>query len=401
MKPSTSAPILAVCLALVSCSAGAAESNGSKLATFVRAGSPIATGPMAGEPAVGDCNNDGFLDIVIPCGTCCGSPPSELSGHVQVLLGNGRGEFRKAPGSPIKLGSSARKVALGDVNLDQKLDIMVAQHDSYEVVVLMGDGLGGFKPASSSPLIAATGPRAHTHDIAVADLNDDRKLDILTTNSNDNTVSVLMGDGRGSFAPAAGSPFKAGRHPYDVVATADVNGDGKLDLVTPNLRGNAVMVMLGDGKGGFSENPAAPFPVQTRPGYVAVGDLNGDRKPDIAVTHDDYPIVAVLLGDGRGGFTPTPESPVRPAVAVWGVAIGDVNGDGMNDLVCGSQQDDRVTVLLGDGKGRFTESTAPAPRAGQLSNYVALADFNKDSRLDIVATSYGSGEVTVFLNTTK
>lgn len=380
--------------------AGSVKTNGAKQPVFKRASAPIAVGPMAGEPATADINKDGFLDIVIPCGTCCGSTPSPMSGHVQILLGNGRGDFATAPGSPIKIGSSARKVAIGDSNGDDKLDIFVAQHDSYEVVILSGDGRGGFKPAGS-PVVAASGSRPHTHDIAAADINGDRNLDILTTNANDNTISALLGDGRGSYAQAPGSPFRAGRHPYDVVTTCDVNNDGKLDLVTPNLRGDAIMVMLGNGRGSFAESAGAPFAVQTRPGYVAVGDLNRDGKLDIVATHDDYPIVAVLLGDGLGAFKPTPESPLKPSFAVWGVAIGDVNGDGANDLVCGSQMDDGIAVLLGDGRGGFAESAAPAPRGGKISNYVALADLNKDGKLDIIATSYGSGEVTVFLNTTK
>lgn len=396
-------PILTLLLSIsvIANPAGSANTNVAKQPVFKRASAPIAVGPMAGEPATGDLNKDGFLDIVIPCGTCCGSAPSPMSGHVQVLMGNGRGVFTTAPDSPIKIGSSARKVALGDANGDGKLDIFVAQHDSYDVVVLLGDGRGGFKPAASSPVVAASGPRPHTHDISAADIDGDGRLDLLTTNANDNTISALLGDGRGGFAQAPGSPFRAGRHPYDVVTTCDVNNDGKLDLVTPNLAGNAVMVMLGDGKGRFAEAAGAPFAVQTRPGYVAVGDLNRDGKPDIVATHDDYPIVAVLLGNGLGAFRATPESPLKPSFAVWGVAIGDVNGDGTSDLVCGSQMDDGIAILLGDGRGGFTESSVPAPRAGKISNYVALADFNSDGKLDIVATSYGSGEVTVFLNATK
>ena len=380
--------------------AGPAKNNGTKQPVFKRAGDPFAVGPMAGEPATADLNKDGNLDLVIPCGTCCGSAPSPMSGHVQILMGNGRGGFRTAPGSPIKIGSSARKVALGDANGDGRQDIFVAQHDSYDVVVLIGDGGGGFRPAPS-PVVAATGPRPHTHDIAAVDINGDRHLDLLTTNANDNTISALLGDGRGGFAQAPGSPFRAGRHPYDVVTTSDINNDGKLDLITPNLRGNAIMVMLGDGNGSFAQATGAPFAVQTRPGYVAVADLNRDGKQDIVATHDDYPIVAVLLGDGMGNFKPTPESPLKPSFAVWGVSVGDVNGDGANDLVCGSQIDDGIAIMLGDGRGGFIESSTPAPRAGKMSNYVALADLNRDGKLDIVATSYGSGEVTVFLNTTK
>ena len=363
-------------------------------------GSPIAVGPMAGEPAVGDCNNDGNPDIVLACGTCCGSQPSPLSGHVMVLLGDGRGGFTRAKGSPIAVAPSARKVALGDMNKDGKLDILVALHDSYEVTFLLGDGRGGFAPAPTSPVLAGNGPRSHTHDIAVADVNGDGNSDAMTTNANDNTISVLLGDGKGGFTQAAGSPVRAGRHPYDVVTFNDMNGDGKLDLITPNLQGNAVTVMIGDGKGGFAASSGSPFALGPRPGYVAIADLNDDRKPDIVATHDDDPLVAVLLGDGAGGFTPASSSMIKTSSPVWGTGIADVNGDGKKDLVMSSSAGS-VVVLLGDGKGGFAAASCSPLPAGKLTNYIALADFNKDGKPDIVASNYASGDVNVFLNTTK
>ena len=364
------------------------------------AGSPIAVGPMAGEPAVGDCNNDGNPDIVLACGTCCGSQPSPLSGHVMVLLGDGRGGFARAKGSPITVAPSARKVALGDMNKDGRLDILVALHDSYEVTFLLGDGRGGFAPAPTSPVLAGNGPRSHTHDIAVADVNADGNPDVMTTNANDNTISVLLGDGKGGFTQAVGSPVRAGRHPYDVVTFNDLNGDGKLDLITPNLQGNAVTVMMGDGKGGFASSNGSPFALGPRPGYVAIADLNDDRKPDIVATHDDDPLVAVLLGDGAGGFTPASSSMIQTPSAVWGTGIADVNGDGKKDLVMSSSAGS-VVILLGDGKGGFAPAACSPLPAGKLTNYVAVADFNKDGKPDIVASNYASGDVNVFLNTTK
>ena len=142
---------------------------------------------MAGDPVIADSNHDGNLDIILACGTCCSSPPDPLSGHVQVLLGDGRGGFRPAQGSSIPVGSSARKVAVGDANSDGHPVIIIAQHESYEVVALLGDGRGGFKPAPGSPFVAASGPhvhqRAHTHAITTSDVNGDGNLDLLTTNA--------------------------------------------------------------------------------------------------------------------------------------------------------------------------------------------------------------------------
>ncbi len=368
-------------------------------------GSPIKVGPMAGDPVIADSNHDGKLDIILACGTCCGSAPSPLSGHVQVLLGDGRGGFKPAQGSPIPVGSSARKVAVGDANRDGHPDIFVAQHDSYDVVVLLGDGRGGFKPAPNSPFVAAAGPnvhpRPHTHAISAGDVNGDGNLDLLTTNANDNSVSILLGNGKGGFSPSANSPLKAGRHPYDVVVLHDVNRDGKADIVTPNLRGNAVMVMLGDGKAGFISSTGSPFAVGPRPGYVAVADLNDDGVSDLLATHDDDPLLAVLLGDGKGGFKPASESPLRPPSPVWGIAVADVNGDGRKDLALGAQLNHGVTVMLGDGKGGFIPAAGSPMPAGSITNYVAMADLNRDGKPDIVASSYGSGEITVFLNETR
>ena len=362
-------------------------------------GSPIAVGPMAGEPAIGDANGDGNADIILACGTCCGSQPSPDSGHVVVLLGDGRGNFTRAKGSPIAVGPSARKVALGDINKDGKLDILVAQHDSYAVTILLGNGQGEFKPAQTSPAMAGNGPRSHTHDIAVADVNNDGNPDVLTTNANDSTVSVLLGDGTGRFTPAPGSPVRAGHHPYDVVTLHDLNGDGNLDLVTPNLKGNAVTVMLGDGKGSFAPAAGSPFALGPRPGYVAVADLNADGKLDIVAAHDDDPLVAVLLGDGKGGFAPAASTMLQTEKPVWGTAIADVNGDGKNDLVMGSPLGHNIAVLLGDGKGGFQPS--PSLPSGKLTNYVALGDFNKDGKPDIVASNYADGNVVVYLNATR
>ena len=379
------------------------QGNAAKSPTFRPAtGSPIPAGPMAGEPAIGDCNNDGHPDIIVACGTCCGSRPSPQSGHVLVLLGDGKGGFTRAGGSPIPVGPSVRKVALGDLNGDRNLDIAVAQHDSYEVVILLGDGKGGFRPAPTSPVTAARGPRAHTHDIVIGDVNGDHKPDVLTTNAGDNTISVLLGDGKGGLAPAEGSPVPAGRHPYDVVALHDVNGADRPDNITPNLRGNAVSVLLGNGRGGFAPATGSPFPLGPRPGYVTVADFNRDGKPDIVATHDDDPLMAVLLGDGKGGFAPAPASPLKTAHPVWGTAAGDLNGDGHPDLALGTSNGNfGILIMLGDGKGGFAPAAGgPLPAGGQ-PGYVAMADLNKDGKLDVVSGNYGSGDVTVLLNVTR
>lgn len=376
-----------------------APASASALArpTFAAApGSPRYVGPMAGRPAVGDVNGDGAPDVVVACGTCCGSRPDPKSGHVVVLLGKGDGTFDDAPGSPIKIASSVRKVALGDFNGDQRIDIAAAEHDSYGLTVLLGDGRGGFAPAPSSPVASGDGPGAHTHAIAAADVNGDGASDLLATSANDGVVNVLLGNGRGGFSRVAPAP--AGRHPYDEIVPADMNRDGKLDLVVPDLAGHAIIVNLGDGKGGFA--PRTSLRVGERPGYVAVGDVNRDGAMDVLATHDDVGMVDVLLGDGTGGLRAAPGSPVTLGPAVWGVAVAELNGDGNPDLALGSfgRGNREVVVLLGDGRGGFEEAKGLGLEAGDSPGYVVTADMNRDGRTDLVTGNYGSGDIAVFLS---
>ncbi|HEX8249614.1 MAG TPA: VCBS repeat-containing protein, partial [Pyrinomonadaceae bacterium] len=200
---------------------------------------PLRNVSRPNEIAVADFNKDARLDIVI-----CNDADT-----VTVLLGNGRGAFAPAPESPIK--AAAHLVAVGDVNNDRQPDLALAHHDSSGVEILLGAGDGRFSRAPGSPFAAHTGgARAHNHGLALSDLNADGNLDITTSNQNDNSVSVLLGNGRGNFTPAAGSPFAVGRAPYPHVVY-DVNKDGNLDIITPNVGSDNVSVLLGDGRGGF------------------------------------------------------------------------------------------------------------------------------------------------------
>ncbi len=393
VPPLTAVLLSVVCLQGSGVSSGDGHDRRVQPAFTPAVGSPFHVGPKPREPVLADFDNDGDLDIVM----CCNTPADPESRQVVLLLGDGRGGFRLAPGSPIPIGPSAHKVAAGDLQNDGNVDVVVARHDSYAVSVLVGDGHGGLDPASGSPVGTSKGTRPHTHAVTAGDVNADGNLDILTTNASDNNISVLLGDGTGRFEPTQGSPVAAGRHPYDVVRLHDVNGDGRLDLVTPNLHGSAVTVLLGDGAGGFSPAPGSPFPVGPRPGYVVVGDLNGDHNLDLIATHDDEALVAVGLGDGTGRFRPAPGSPIQLEFPVWGDSIGDLNGDGINDLVLGSFHDPGIVLLLGDGRGTFRPAASSPLPSDNGPGYLLVADVNQDGRLDILAANYQSGDLTVLL----
>lgn len=358
-------------------------------------GSPVAVGPMVQKILVADMNGDGNPDIILTCGGTTNDKPDPKKGFVAVLVGDGRGGYKLAQ-PIIPIGMDGLKAAVGHLNGDKRPDIVVIAHDSYAVTILLQDERGQFNAERKRTVEAHKGDHPHTHDVAVADVNGDSKLDILTTNEDDGAVSVLIGDGTGQFAPAKGSPFAAGQHPYEGLSVGDVNGDSKLDLVVPNILGKAVSVLLGNGSGGFATAPGSPFAVGDRPGFVTLGDLTGDSKLEIVVTHDDDPIVHILRGDGLGGFRPAAGSPLKLRENVWGAVVADLNADGKNDLALGAKKG-HVLLLLGDGKGRFDKDPIVVSVGGKAPGNIAVADLNRDGKLDLVTSNYESGDVSVLL----
>lgn len=345
--PSPRTAILASCV-LAAC--GAPENPGVQPAVrFVAApGSPIAVGPMPAKPIVADMNGDGRPDIAVPCGH--GPDPKPRSGNVAVLLNLGAKGFERADVPPVPVGASVPNVAVGDVDGDGDIDAVTNEHDTYLVTVLLNDGKGRWS-VPGPPVKASNGTSPHSHAVELADLNGDRRPDVLASNADDNTVSVLLGDGKAGFTRAPGSPFSTGRHPYDEIAVADMNADGHPDAIVPLLEDAKIAVLLGDGTGALTSPANLRVPVGARPGSVAVGDLNGDKLPDVAASHDDVGMIDILLNDGTGRLKPADGSPVRVDFPAWGMALADVDGDGCCDLVLGAAVGTEIAMLLGDGRG--------------------------------------------------
>ena len=208
---------------------------------------------------VGDVNKDGHIDIVVA-----------ENDKLTVVLGDGKGGFTPAAVPQTPIAGVGGEMLLADFNRDGVLDFAGSHHDRYEVVVLLGRDDGTFTNAPGSPFSArAPGKRPHTHALAAADVNRDGKLDLITANNEDGDISVLLGNGEGGFKRAPGSPFPCGPGPYPV-ALADVDGDSNLDIVVPNTAPGptTITVLLGDGHGEFRAAPRSPFKANDRAYFV-------------------------------------------------------------------------------------------------------------------------------------
>lgn len=204
----------------ISCPSGEAPSIASQQSLFAHApGSPVAVEGGASNILIADMNNDRKPDLVVASGR---------ARSVTVLEGKGNGQFGAALSNTI-LATPPHEIAAGDVNGDGKLDLAVATHDSYGVMLYTGDGKGGLSLSSSSPVAMRLGQHPHTHGLALADINRDNKLDLITCNSTDNDISLALGDGRGNFTRTTQS-YPVGPSPYPF-ATGDVNNDGWPDFV--------------------------------------------------------------------------------------------------------------------------------------------------------------------------
>ena len=379
----------------ISCPSGTSPSNESQQSLFANAtGSPVSVQGGPSNILIGDMNNDRKPDLVVALGS---------ARAITVLEGKGNGQFGAAL-SNTTVAEPPGDIALGDLNGDGKLDVAVTSHDSYGVTLFTGDGKGGLTTAPNSPIVMKQGQHPHTHGLAVADINRDNKLDLITCNSTDNDISLAVGDGRGNFTRASKS-YPVGPSPYPF-AVADVNNDGWLDIVAtatatgPSRReqlpfSRALTLLLSDGKGGLSPRQ---LPLRTgEPWFAGIVDLNRDGKADIVATHHDQSAMSVMIGDGRGGFAEANGSPFDFGVSLFHLIVADVDRDATIDVVATSG--DSARVLLGDGRGVF-KPAASIP-VGPGAWRIAAADLNADGVIDLVTSNSEGNSVSVLLGASK
>jgi hypothetical protein len=327
--------------------------------------------------AVADFNRDGNLDVVTA---------NDSTGDLSILLGDGKGGFTLK--TNYSIGTVPQGVAVGDFDGDGIPDIVATRVYGNAFILLRGLGDGNFAPATYQNFNASDAGGA----VLVGDFNNDKKLDIVAA-VRPVGFTASLGAGNGSFSNAV----PKGVYCDSDIAMGDFNSDGKLDMVVPYSSGKYLTILLGNGDGTFgpATNYAVPANLSTSvSGVVAVADLNGDGKLDlVAAGQSGTNCITVFLGNGDGSFTV--KTNYGYGFGASTIALGDLNGDKIPDLIVGAGAN--VYVMLGNGDGTF------GPRVNfPVANGVealAIADFNNDGLPDIVsANEYGT--ISVLLNQT-
>jgi uncharacterized protein (TIGR03437 family) len=344
--------------------------------------------------AAADLNGDQQADLVV---TDAGT------GNVYVMLNSGGGQFGSPASYPV--GSMPGAVAIADLNNDGKLDVVAA--DSGGIDVLLGNGSGTFNPDQTYPA------NGQLSSITLADFNSDGNLDVASANSTNGGVVLFAGNGDGTFQTASTIPLPNNVVPLTVVS-GDFNGDGKPDLAVvynpqqpssgaSSTTPGGICILLGSGDGSFSTpvNIALPGPVGPSGGFNAA-DVNGDGKLDLVVAYQGTMgnQVVALLGNGDGTFKMAATTATLTAAAT--IVITDLNGDGKPDLVlgdcCGLSE---ASYMIGNGDGTFQPEvqipSGPSPGA------IVAANLSGSGGPDLAIAGYTTrfamhGTLTVLLN---
>lgn len=337
--------------------------NGSPFAS----GAAYAAGPTPQAAAAADFDGDGKRDLVT----------ANFDGNsLSLLKGNGDGTFAQPP-IFLPAGRSPVSLSAGDFNRDGKKDLAVGNLDGQNIMILLGNGDGTFQAAllpsfSGQPV-----------SLLAVDLNGDNVDDLAVVDIGKNQLLTFQSNGDGTFA--APITYATGNGP-SFVGRADLNADGRADLIVANGGDGTISVFLNNPASPGGLLAAAAYPVGAQPVSIAVGDLNGDGKPELIVANKGSDTLSLLSNNGSGQFSPATSFSLPQGSAPQSVVTADFDGDGFLDLAV-ARAGGIVTLYPGNGDGTFKIGIDHTVGARPI--YLLTGFFNAGSKPDLVVINSG------------
>jgi len=329
--------------------------------------------------AVGDLDGDGDVDVVTVNGD---------SKDISVLLNNGSSTLGSADTTYTGASNSTNAIAIADLDGDGDLDVVTGNYNSTNasaISVLMNDGTANFVDPVLYTLSGNDYP-----SVAVADLNGDGYNDFVVTKYSSSQAVVFLNDGDGTFT--AQSPLTTGGGPYGGLVLVDVDNDGDVDIVTADYDDGTVSVLKNNGDGTFAAKTSVSTGL-TNPDFVSAGDLDGDGDADLAVSDWDNGNIAVLLNSGSGAYS---SNATYTSDGTSQIELADMDGDGDLDIITNIPGDNKITIRTNNGSGSFSD--ADLFTVGNYPQSVALADMDGDGDIDIVVSNQSDKNVTILRN---
>jgi hypothetical protein len=355
-------------------------------------GDPIEVGPQSGQLAMADFTSDGHVDILVN---------HPLGGKATLIAGDGSGTFAKATRTTIEFGYDPAAIAVGDLNGDKHPDLAVATRtkDAARVHILLSDAAGAFKEISDRGLaVAHTFNNGWKPSLALTDVNNDGRLDLVAANGRQASIEIFYGTGAGQFAAGQTIELPSGSHDHSYVIE-DLNGDARPDLIAAGapLEEDApsqLAVYFGDERGELipARHLSAKLPARAR--VKTLADIDGDKLQDIVLTHGKQ--LTVLAQAKDGALAPSTGSPFDVGREAFGIVAVSVGYSGNDVLVAATA--DSLEVVFADEQGEFRHACHTPMAAGPGAYQVATGDINGDGKLDVTTNSFEGTALTVLLS---
>ncbi|CAF1358358.1 unnamed protein product [Rotaria sp. Silwood1] len=333
--------------------------------------------------AVGDFNNDQILDIIVA---------GSFSNYIIFFFGYGDGDFIYQEAISLEgLSVTPYLVVVNDLNNDGNTDLVVTTYDNNQILIYLGRGNGDFY----KKFIYATEVSSFPTSIILHDLNQDNIVDIVTANANDNTISVLLGHGDGTFANATN--YSTGNSTSPIYATVgDFNNDGLVDLISANYDTDSLTIYFGNGYGIFS-NQIFIFTSNYYANSLVVQDLNNDKDDDIIAIFSSSSSMGIFLGNGDGSFQQMKIYSTDVGSLPLFSFLADFNKDGMKDIAILDSDTPSINIFFGYNNGSFSKKPSIPIDSSSSSYFMASGDFNNDSEIDIVVSNLANDDITILL----